>query len=373
MIAQAISGIVIAFAQGWQLALVILATLPILVVVGASMGLFYQRFQQAALDSYADAGAVAEQVFGGIRTVASFSLQARFSRLYDKELDVACAKGQRRGLMLGVQFAIFMSVFFFTYGLAFWFGNKMIYEGHMNGTDVLIAFFSMMVGAFSFVSLPPNITAIASACAAAYRIFPVIDRVPDIDPDMTTGIQGQTLRGEIDFRHVDFAYPTRADVPVLHDFNLHIKAGQTVALVGSSGSGKSTCVQLLQRFYDPIQGGVYLDGHDIRDYNLTWYRRQIGVVSQEPVLFNMSIKKNLLMGATRKVTDEEMVQACQRANIHEFISGLPQGYDTLLGGQGGTLSGGQKQRISIARAIIRSPSILLLDEVRRRQSRHVLM
>ncbi|KAI9484720.1 P-loop containing nucleoside triphosphate hydrolase protein [Zychaea mexicana] len=363
MVAAVITGVVVAFVKGWQLAVVMLAPIPLLAGVSTAMTYFYSKYTKSTQDIYADAGAIAEQVFAGIRTVYAFSLQRRFSARYDKELEKACVTGSKRGVLLGCQFGVFLCILFWSYGLAFWYGSKLADEEKLSGPLVLIAFYAMLIGTMSLLSLPLNLAAVSSACGAAYRIFAVIDRVPDIDPDTTDGIANVKLQGHIQFRDIDFSYPTRSDIQVLQKFNAQVHAGKTIALVGASGSGKSTVVQMLQRFYDPLSGSILLDGKDIKEYNVSWLRRQIGVVSQEPVLFNMTIRQNLLMGTTRDdVTDEDIIEACKKANCHGFIKQLPEAYDTPVGEHGGMLSGGQKQRIAIARAIIKNPTILLLDE-----------
>lgn len=347
------------------MALVMLATVPLMLATGILMGRYIKKFTLKVQDSYADAGSVAEQVFAGLRTVYSFSLQERFAARFEKELVKAEAVGIKRGMVQGTGFAVFMFIMFATYSLAFWFGSRLVRWGEMDGSQVLVVFFGMMMGSMALLQLPPNLVAVSSAMGAAYRIYNTIDRVPEIDVDGTEGDKPEKLTGEIEFKNIAFHYPTRPDIPILKDLSLKIRPGMTVAFVGSSGSGKSTSIQLVQRFYDPICGQVLLDGRDIKTLDVKWLRQNIGVVSQEPVLFNMTIRQNLLMGVAdpEKITQQEIEEACKRANCHAFICQLPDGYDTMVGEHGGMLSGGQKQRVAIARAILKNPTILLLDEV----------
>ncbi|CAF3189747.1 unnamed protein product [Rotaria sp. Silwood2] len=202
---------------------------------------------------------------------------------------------------------------------------------------------------------------IAASTSAAESFFDLFDRKPAIDNTSNEGQELVDFRGEIKFDAVKFIYPTRPTSIILNKFQLNIKPSQRVALVGASGCGKSTIIQLLERFYDLTSGQLLLDDVDIRQLNIHWVRSQFGLVSQEPILFDLTIAENIAYGL-ENVPIEDIINAASRANIHEFIDQLPQSYETKVGFKGNFLSGGEKQRIAIARILLRRPKVLLLDE-----------
>ncbi|CAG2108236.1 unnamed protein product, partial [Medioppia subpectinata] len=318
-------------------------------------------------DSYGKAGAVAEEVLGAVRTVYAFDGQRREIDRYSKHLEPARESGVRRTLFTALGLGIMWLCIYCSYGLAFWYGVRLIIRSIGDGTNqyeastMLIVFFAVLMGTFSIGQTTPYFEAFAQARGSAALIFEVIERRPDIDSSSLVGDHIANFAGRVELRAVSFSYPSRPDVPILRDLSLVAEPGQTVALVGPSGCGKSTVIQLLQRFYDGSGGQVLIDGRDIRELNVGWLRDRIGVVGQEPVLFGRSIADNIRLGYG-EATDEDVRRAATDANAADFIRRLPHGFDTLVGERGSQLSGGQKQRIAIARALVRKPKILLLDE-----------
>ncbi|KAL6888380.1 hypothetical protein ACP4OV_009406 [Aristida adscensionis] len=350
----------IGFALMWQLALVTLPSVLLLVVPGFLYGRVLIGLSRRIREEYTRPGAIAEQAVSSVRTVYSFvaerSTMAQFSAALEESVRLGIKQGLAKGFaigMNGIKYAIF--------AFNLWYGSRLImYHGYKGGTLYYVSI-AIVTGGIALGSALSNITYFTEASSAAERIMEVIQRVPKIDSQSNAGEELDVVTGRVEFKNVEFCYPSRPESPVLVSFNLCVPAGHTMALVGSSGSGKSTVIALLERFYDPSAGEVMLDGLDIRRLRLKWLRAQIGLVSQEPALFATSIQENILFGK-EDATKEEVVAAAKMANAHNFIMQLPQGYDTQVGERGVQMSGGQKQRIAIARAILKSPKILLLDE-----------
>ncbi|KAJ1471075.1 P-loop containing nucleoside triphosphate hydrolase protein [Baffinella frigidus] len=348
----------------WQLTVVTFLSVPLVTVVSRVYGSYYRTIAESVQDQQAACNAAAEEIIGSMRTVRSFGNEEREREEYRAKLDKLVALGFSQAYAYtGYMSFVSASPLLVTVAVLFY-GGHMVMVGSLKPGELISFVFYQQSLSQALGSIGDVFTGLMQAAGAAEKVFDIMDRKPKIAPEGT--LAPETLRGEIEFDNVSMVYSARAETIVLDKVSFSVAAGQVAALVGSSGSGKSSCIALLQRFYQASGGRVLLDGHPLEAYTHEYLHSRISLVAQEPVLYARSIAENIAYGFGEHLSPEELrakvVEAAKLACCHHFISRMKLGYDTMAGEKGSHLSGGQKQRIAIARALVRDPAVLLLDE-----------
>ncbi|XP_062151285.1 ABC transporter B family member 15-like [Alnus glutinosa] len=366
LLVQTFSAVIVACTLGlviaWRLAIVMIAVQPIIIVCFYTRRVLLKNMSSKAIKAQDESSKLAAEAVTNLRTVTAFSSQDRILKMLEKAQEGPRRESINQSWYAGIGLGFSQSLTTVTWALDFWYGGQLISKGYIS-SKALFETFMVLVSTGRVIADAGSMTSdLAKGSDAVGSVFAVLDRYTRIEPDDPEGYQPEKITGRVELRDVDFAYPARPDVMIFKGFSINIEAGKSTALVGQSGSGKSTIIGLIERFYDPLKGTVKIDGRDIRSFHLRSLRKHIALVSQEPALFAGTIRQNIAYGASDKVDETEIIEAARLANAHDFIAGLKEGYDTWCGDRGVQLSGGQKQRIAIGRAILKNPSVLLLDE-----------
>ena len=354
-----VGGLALLVVSSPKLTVLMLALVPPVALGAVVVGRRLSKLSKKAQDALARANEAAEESIAGIRTVRSFAREEAEAERYGERIWESFGVSRRRIRVVAIFIGAMNLAAFGSVSGVLWFGGRMVMAGDLSVGELASFILYTLIVAMSMSALANLWSDFARARGASERVFELLDREPVVDAG-----GGETLdkvSGQIEFEGVCFAYPVRPEVTVLDDVNLRLEPGRVVALVGPSGAGKSTIAAMLLRLYDPNEGVIRLDGLDLRLLDAVWLRTQIGTVAQEPVLFSTAVAANIRYGRT-EAPDDEVEAAARAANAHDFISELPDGYETEVGERGVRLSGGQKQRVAIARALLKDPPILILDE-----------
>ncbi|CAE7448345.1 ABCB1 [Symbiodinium natans] len=355
-------GLTVGFVLSWEIALLMLVTLPLMAIGAMVMSSAVLDARREVQGPYEKAAELADEVLYAIRTVVAFGGEAHELKRYSSAADLAKRGGLKNRVKTGIGMGYIWLIYFCSMALAFWGAMTLMYNGKedLSAGKVLSAFMCILTVGFMIGKIGPGFAGVAAAQASMARFFYVVKNESVIQKRLRDDRKTVGPIETLELDEVHFAYPARPEMKILHGLSLTIKKGQKVAVVGESGSGKSTIMALLERFYDPQLGAVRINGEDLRELNIESYRKQIGYVGQEPVLFATSVRANILQGC-RDATEEDFEAAAHNAQL-DFVKALPEQFDTYVGSGGSQFSGGQKQRIAIARALLKKPSIMFLDE-----------
>jgi ATP-binding cassette subfamily B (MDR/TAP) protein 1 len=335
MVARSIACVILALVQAPKFSSVFLAIFPFAMVATVLMVIMIKKFTIKEFQAYGTAGRIAQESLSSIRTVVSLGLHRLFIDKYSKNLKLAEKMSIKKGFWNGIFAGLAGFVLNLAFAIAIYYGVLLVRTDceNYNAGKIMQSFFCMMTGSMGLGQALPYLKDLAEARGAAAKVYDLIDKVSSIDILTSKGKQLNNIQGNIEFKDVVFSYPQRKEATILKGLNLNIPAGKTVALVGSSGGGKSTVISLLQRFYLPISGQITIDGEKIEDLDLSWFRSQMALVSQEPILFTNTIRENIRLGRL-DATDQEIEAAARMANAHDFIMQCSKQYETPVGERG---------------------------------------